>query len=88
MAVGNWITLKAGQPVEMEVMYGEWAGGAVAGMLLVEVEGEEYPESRQGGPILPAFRTEEFSQDMLEEIRKYLPEGEASLTNGPVFRDF
>lgn len=88
MAVGDWITLKAGQPVEMEVMYGEWAGGQVAGMLLVEVEGEEYPRSRQGGPILPAFKTEEFSQDMLEEIRKYLPEGEACLTNGPVFRDF
>jgi hypothetical protein len=88
MKVGDWITLKAGEPVNMQVLFGEWAGGLVAGMLLVEIDGVEYPETRQGGPLLPAFKTEEFSLDMLEQIRKYLPEGECSLTNGPVFRDF
>jgi hypothetical protein len=88
MAVGDWITLKAGQPVEMEVLFGEWEGWVSSAILLVEVEGQEYPRGRQGGPILPAFRTEDFSLDMLEEITKYLPEGECSLTNGPVFRDF
>ncbi len=88
MRVGDWIELKAGEPVDMQVLFGEWRGGVVSGMLLVEVDGVDYPQSRQGGPLLPAFKTEEFSQDQIEQIRKYLPVGEASLTNGPVFRDF
>ncbi|MEE9368304.1 MAG: hypothetical protein V3V05_05510 [Pontiella sp.] len=88
MKVGDWIELKAGEPVDMQVLFGEWEGGQVAAMLLVEVDGVEYPKTRQGGPLLPAFKTEEFSLDLLEEIYKYLPEGECNLTNGPVFRDF
>ena len=88
MKVGDWIELKAGEPVEMKVIFGEWVGGQVSCILLVEVEGEEYPTSRQGGPLLPAFKTEEFTLDQIEEIYKHLPEGECTLTNGPVFRDF
>jgi len=88
MAVGDWIELKAGEPVDMEVLYGEWVGGQLACILLVEVDGEDYPTSTQHGPLLSAFKTEEFTRDQLEEIGKYLPEGECTLTNGPVFRDF
>ena len=54
----------------------------------VQVEGVEYPISSQGGPLLPAFKTEPFTQDMLDEIYKLLPEGECDLTGGPIFRDF
>jgi hypothetical protein len=57
-------------------------------MVLVEVEGVEYPRNQQGGPILPAFKTAEFSQDQLDEIMKFLAPYEANLTNGPVFRDY
>ncbi|MDF7822451.1 hypothetical protein P4B35_00380 [Pontiellaceae bacterium B12227] len=88
MHVGDWIELKAGEPVDMELFFGEWVGGQVSCCLLVEVEGVDYPQTRQGGPLLPAFKTEDFSRDQLEEIRKYLPEGECTLTNGPVFRDY
>lgn len=88
MKVGDWIELKAGQPVDMELFFGEWVGGQVACGLLVEVEGVEYPQTRQGGPLLPAFKTEDFTLDQLEVIYKTLPRGECSLTNGPVFRDF
>jgi len=88
MEVGDWITLKAYEPVDMEVLFGEWKGGIMGAMILVEVEGVEYPRNRQNGPILPAFRTSEFSRDTREEIQRYLPADEASLTNGPVFSDF
>jgi len=88
MRVGDWIELKASESVDMQVLFGEWRGGVMSGMLLVEVDGVDYPQTRQGGPLLPAFKTEEFSQDQIEQIRKYLPAGEASLTNGPVFRDY
>ncbi len=88
LQVGDWIELKAGKPVEMEVLFGEYTGGTVSAILLVEVDGVEYPQTRQGGPLLPIFKTEELTLDMREEIRKLLPEGECSLTNGPVFRDY
>ena len=88
LRVGDWIELKAGEPKDMEVFFGEYTGGLLGCGLLVEVEGEEYPETRQGGPLLPVFKTEELTRDQLEEIYKYLPEGECSLTNGPIFRDY
>ncbi|RKX43790.1 MAG: hypothetical protein DRP64_07700, partial [Verrucomicrobia bacterium] len=73
---------------DMDVMFGEWGGGIVAALLTVEVKGEEYEKNNQGGPILPAFKTTELSRDVIDEIQQYLPENEASLTNGPVFRDY
>jgi len=87
-AVGDWITLEAGKAVDMEVMFGEWRGGFLAAMLAVEVKGVEYEKNKQGAPLLPAFKTEEFSRDLLDEIRQYLTEDEVCLTNGPVFRDY
>jgi hypothetical protein len=88
MAVGDWIELKANEPVDMNVLFGEWQGGQMSGMLLVEVEGQEYPKSHWNGPLLPAFKTEEMTWEDITEIYKYLPEDECSLTNGPLFNDF
>ena len=88
LAVGEWIELKAGEAVDMKVLFGEWTGGIFSGMLLVEVDGVEYPTSRSGGPLLPAFKTEHFSWDTLTQICRFLPEDECTLTNGPVFNDY
>lgn len=87
MNVGDWVTLKAGQPVDIEIAAGD-NGGLAALMLLVEVEGVEYERNRQGGPILPAFKTAELSHDLLDLIYKDLAPNEACLTNGPVFNDY
>ncbi len=88
MSVGDWIELKAGEPVDMKVLFGEWKGGTMGAGLLVEVEGEDYPPSSWNGPLLPVFKTDDLSWDDVTEIAKHLPEGECTLTNGPVFRDF
>ena len=88
LKVGDWIELKAGEPVDMQILFGECHAGEIQCCLLVEECGREYPTSRQGGPLLPAFKTEEFTLEMMEDIYALLPEGECSLTNGPVFRDF
>ena len=87
-AVGDWITLEAGVALDMEVMFGEWKGGRMAAILAVEVQGVDYEKTTQGGPLLPAFKTDELPRELLDEIRKYLPAGELSLTNGPIFRDY
>jgi hypothetical protein len=56
---------------------------------LVEEKGKKYPtRPGDGAPIFPAFKTEEFSKDLLDAIMNFLPENEACLTNGPVFRDY
>ncbi|MBN2164165.1 MAG: hypothetical protein JXR25_13525 [Pontiellaceae bacterium] len=88
MSVGDWIELKAGEPVDMKVLYGEWKGGSMGAGLLVEVEGVDYPSSHWNGPLLPVFKTEGLSWDDMTEICKHLPIEECSLTNGPVFNDF
>lgn len=88
VAVGDWITLEPGKPLDMQVMFGEYVGGALAAMLNVEVQGVEYERNKQGAPILPAFKTAEFSLDLIDEIYPHLYENETCLTNGPVFSDY
>ena len=87
--VGDWITLKAGVALDMEVLVSEITGGVFCSMLCVEVEGEEYPRNPfRNGPTLPIFKTEEPSLDLTEAIWADLDPGDASVTNGPIFRDF
>ncbi len=87
--IGDWIELKAGEPKEMEVILGEAPGGVFCSMLCVEVDGVEYPENPyRHGPKLPIFKTEEPSLDLVEAIHRDLDPGDASVTDGPVFRDF
>jgi len=85
--VGDWITLEPGMPRPMEVIMGD-NGGIATFFLAVEVQGVEYERNRQGGPILPAFKTSELSHDLLDVIYNELAEDEVSLTTGPVFRDY
>jgi len=85
--VGDWITLEPGVPLPMELLMGD-NGGVACFFLAVEVQGVEYPKNRQGGPILPAFKTAELSDDLLDIIYNELPEEEICLTNGPVFCDY
>jgi hypothetical protein len=85
--VGDWVTLEPGVPVDMEMVIGD-NGGQACFMIAVEEQGVEYPKTYQGGPLLPAFKTAEFSRDMLDLIYKNLVEDEICLTNGPVFNDY
>ncbi len=86
--VGDWIELKAGVPVDMEVMVGEVPGGIFSSMLTVQVDGVDYPKNRQNCPILPMFATTEPSRDLQDIIYASLIQNEASVTNGPIFRDY
>jgi len=87
--VGDWITLKAGEPLEMEVLIGSVPAGLFQAMLCVEVEGEEYEKSsRSGGPILPIFKTAPPSIDLVEFIYGDMDPVDGMVTNGPVFCDY
>lgn len=85
---GDWITLEAGIPLDMEVLFAEGNGGGFQAMIVVEVEGEEYELNDIGDPIFPMFKTAEPSRDLLDAILELLVPGEADPTNGPVFCDY
>jgi hypothetical protein len=84
-AVGDWFELKAGEPVEMEVLIGETPGGQFSAMLVVQEEGVKYPLNQNGAPILPAFKTAEIPERIIKQIEYTLIEGEVDLKKGPVF---
>jgi len=86
--VGDWITLEPGDSLDMEFLATEMPGGTFSAALLVEVEGVEYERNRQNGPILPIFKTEQPSLDLVDAIYMDLATGEACVTNGPIFRDY
>jgi hypothetical protein len=86
--VGDWITLNAFESKDIEILIGENYGGIFGALLLVEVEGQEYPRNPDGQmPILPLFKTAEFSRDQIENIYMYLPPGEGTCAGGPIFND-
>ncbi|MDF7797910.1 hypothetical protein P4C99_00445 [Pontiellaceae bacterium B1224] len=85
--VGDWITLKKGEPLDMEVIIGEVPGGTFCSMLTVEVQGADYELNREQAPILPMFKTSEPSHDLKDRIYEWLTYDQVSLTGGPVFRD-
>ena len=88
LTVGDWITLEPGDSLDMEYLFSDWGGGEFSANLLVEVKGEKYPRNRQGGPILPVFKTAPLSFDQQDRIMEFLVYDSADLTNGPVFCDY
>lgn len=82
--IGTWFDLQAETPVEMEVLM-EDNGGEANFYILVEEEGVYYPRNEQGMPILPAFKTAEFSEAIKARIEYSLMPGEADLDSDLMF---
>lgn len=53
---GDWIDLKAGRPVDIDIVLGERPGGKFQGIILYEKKGETYPLTPAGQAILPLFQ--------------------------------
>jgi hypothetical protein len=88
ITVGDWITLKAGEPKDMEVVATDNPALGAIIIVVVQVKGVEYPKALHGGPLLPVFKTEELSHDQLDMIYRGLPDGLVDFVNGPIFRDY
>jgi len=83
--MGDWFELKAGEPVEMEVLLGETPGGYFTSMLVVEEYGQDYSVNTAGGPILPIFKTAEMPESVKDQILYLLDEDKADLDNTLMF---
>jgi hypothetical protein len=53
---GDWVSLKKGQPVDLDVMFGEWPGGQSQAILLYQKQGVTYPTDETGSLVLPIFQ--------------------------------
>lgn len=56
---GDWIVLKAGQPVDIDILIGERPGGKFMGFLFYQKQGEVNPRST----VLPLFQLAEHRMD-------------------------
>jgi hypothetical protein len=80
LKAGDWIELKAGEVVDIDVLIGERGGGVFAAYLLIEKRGEKY-EQINGKPVLPVFQLAPHDTPQPQSV-KY---GPVIAPNGPVW---
>lgn len=81
---GYWISLKKGQKIKLDILFGEIPGGGFGGMLLVEKRGETYEIGHNNNPKFPLFTTVEILEDQPPkgEIAEAAKDGLFALTGG------
>ncbi len=68
-ACSEWIEL-GGDPVQLDILFGEVGGNITSGLLLVEREGDTYEETFWGQPKWPLFLTEAPGEDEVAEFER------------------
>jgi hypothetical protein len=86
LLVGDWVSLKKGQIIEMDLGIGERPGGMVGFVLMVEKQGESYAKDDQGRPILPLFTTQPFTPEEVKELQSKYGNYRFEWEKVPVFR--
>lgn len=69
MASGAWFEL-GDEPVRVDILFGEVTGTPTSGILLIEREGEPYPETYWGQPRWPLFLTEFPTESQVAELER------------------
>ncbi|MDQ8191680.1 hypothetical protein [Roseibacillus persicicus] len=86
LIAGDWINLRAGQKIEMELAIGERPGGMVGFLLQVEKANENYRKGPNGRPILPLFTTQALDPATQQDIKSKFGSYEFEWEKVPVFR--
>jgi hypothetical protein len=81
IVAGDWIDLKAGQIVDLDVLIGERGGGVFCAFLMIEKRGETY-EKIDGQPVLPVFQLAPFNTPVPAETKL----GPRIATKGPIWK--
>ena len=68
-ACSDWIEV-SGDPVRLDILFGEVGGNITSGLLLVEREGETYEETFWGQPKWPLFLTQTPSAEEAAEFKR------------------
>jgi hypothetical protein len=56
LVYGDWMELKKGEPIDLDIIVGERPGGKFAAFLLYEKRGRQYPTDSEGHPRFPVFQ--------------------------------
>ena len=85
---GDWVELRAGQEVMIDIAIGERPGGYVWFYLQIEEKDVDYRKAGNGRPILPLFTTAPILPDEIEELKKQFGnyEIEFDYAKTPIFR--
>jgi hypothetical protein len=86
LVFGDWINLKAGDVIDLNLAIGERPGGKVGFVLHVEEKGVEYRKAADGRPILPLFTTAPFPDEERARLTAEFGAYEFEWENVPVFR--
>ncbi len=81
LVAGDWMNLKAGEIIDLDILIGERAGGNFCAVLLIEKKGDKY-EMKNGHPILPVFQLAPFTTP----IPKSHQLGPQISHNGPIWK--
>lgn len=79
LVAGNWVELRSGGWVDIDILIGERGGGTFDCFLLVEKKGENYAKTKDGQPILPLFR-------LAPSEAPTAPDAPAVMSDGPVWK--
>ncbi|MBK1790486.1 hypothetical protein [Persicirhabdus sediminis] len=81
---GDWITLKEGQNMQIDIAIGERPGGATGFILMIEKQGEEYRKTKDGRPIWPPFCIGKLGDEDKKFLKKF-PNWEWETEKVPLF---
>jgi hypothetical protein len=85
---GDWIDLRAGQEIKIDIGIGESGGGMLGFILQVEERGVKYrtDKANNNRPILPLFTTAPFSDEEIKRLRTEFGPYEIEFDDVPVFQ--
>ena len=82
---GDWVDLKAGQQIQLDIAVGETPGGQVGFLLQLEQKGVKYEMFNDGNPILPLFTTAPISKNEQKELQEKYGDYKLDFENTLVF---
>lgn len=85
LVYGDWMNLREGQEIDVQIALGERPGGHVGFLLHMEEEGVSYRKDSAGRPILPLFTTAPFAPEERERLTKAFGSYEFEWDQVPIF---
>lgn len=70
LRAGDWMNLRAGQIIDLDIIIGERPGGYFNAFLMVEKKGQKYPMDSKGSPILPIFQLAPYNTPVIDDVSR------------------
>ncbi|QHI69063.1 hypothetical protein [Tichowtungia aerotolerans] len=86
--VGDWFELEPDVPVDIDIVFGDFNGYDSQATLCVEENGVYYPKNRDGGPILPVFKTARIPGHLIEKLEYLTTAGDQDFENDLMFNSY